>query len=136
VTISSTRWGKSHRQGESAVEELLKEDIPSLKPFITEILDKTGFVEDRIRRLSHRDPLVRRESAGFLSLLGSAAAFRGLVMAARDPDEDVRVQVVKALERLETKKGREILKSLENDPERRIRKYTAWAMERLRAKEL
>jgi hypothetical protein len=57
-------------------------------------------------------------------------------MAARDPDADVRVAVTRALERLATKEGKEILKALENDPERRIRNYTHWAMERLRAKAL
>ncbi len=123
-------------QGEPAVHELLGEDIASLEPYIGEILDSTGYVEDRIRRLSHRDPHERREAAEFLSLLGTAPAFRGLVLAARDPDEQVRVQVVKALEKLETKEGKEILASLNEDPDPRVRKYTQWALERLRAKAL
>jgi HEAT repeat protein len=122
------------REAEEEMAALLKEDIPSLKPYVVEILEATGFVEDVIRRLSHRDPAVRRNAAAFLALVGSTAAFRGIVLAARDPDDEVRVQVVRALEKLETKKGREILTALESDPDRRVRKYTHWATERLKAK--
>ena len=57
-------------------------------------------------------------------------------MAARDPDNEVRVQVTKALERLATKEGSQILNALEEDPDRRIRKYTHWAIERIKAKSL
>jgi HEAT repeat protein len=122
--------------GEQVIRDVLEEDIASLREYLAEILEHTGYVESRIRQLSHRDPRVRRDAASFLSLVGSEAAFRGIVMAARDPDSDVRVQVTKALERLATPDGEEILRSLENDPDRRIRKYTHWAMERLAAKAL
>ena len=57
-------------------------------------------------------------------------------MASRDPDREVRINVVRALEKLETKEGKQILKALEEDPDGKIRKYTHWALERLRAKEL
>jgi HEAT repeat protein len=52
-------------------------------------------------------------------------------MAARDPDQEVRVLVVKALEKLNTPQGRDILERLKEDPDKRIRKYTHWALERL-----
>lgn len=115
---------------------LLGEDISSLRPYITQVLEATGYVEGRIRLLAHRDPARRREAAEFLSAVGTHAAFRGIVMAARDPDQEVRVLVVKALEKLETKDGKALLEELQNDPERKIRRYTHWAMERLRAKAL
>ena len=121
---------------EPAIATVLEEQISGLQEALAEILEATGHVEARIRLLSHRDPAVRRSAANFLSKVGSKAAFRGIVMAARDPDSDVRVAVTKALERLATKEGKEILKALENDPDRRIRNYTHWAMERLRAKAL
>jgi HEAT repeat protein len=123
-------------RSEEAVRDLLHEDIPSLRPFLNEILESTGYVESRIRMLNHRDPKIRRDAADFLSSVGSAAAFRGIVLAARDPDEEVRVKVAKALERLATKDGEEILHTLEEDPERRVRKYTHWALERVKAKKL
>jgi len=123
-------------RGEGAMDALLREGIASLKPYIVEIFERTGYVERHIRRLAHRDPKVRACSAELLSLVGSTEAFKGLVLAARDPDQDVRVQVVKALERLETREGEETLRALENDPDRKVRKYTAWARARLRAKAL
>ncbi len=122
--------------GEQVIREVLEEEISGLHAYLAEILEKTGYVESRIRMLSHRDPRVRREAAGFLALVASEAAFRGIVLAARDPDTEVRVQVTKALERLAGEDGKEILRTLENDPDRRIRKYTHWALERLEAKSL
>jgi len=123
-------------EGEDALVELLKEDILSLNPFIIEILENTGYVESQIRQLSHRDSAVRREAAEVLSLVGTESAFRGIVLAARDPDDEVRVKVIKALEKLETKEGKKILAALESDGDKRVRKYTHWALERLKAKEL
>ena len=123
-------------ESENAIRGVLDEDIVSLKPFLAEILEATGYVESRIRMLNHRDPRVRRSAAEFLSKVGSSAAFRGIVMAARDPDSEVRVQVTKALERLATEEGSQILHTLEEDPDRRIRKYTHWALERIKAKAL
>jgi len=122
--------------GEGALVELLRDDIPSLHGPVTEILQHTGFVESMVRRLSHRHSSVRREAAEILSLLGTESAFRGMVLAARDPDEEVRVKVIRTLERLETEQGKAVLEKLQNDPDRRVRKYTLWAMERLRAKTL
>ncbi len=121
---------------ESAVRELLEEDLATLKPYLIEILDRTGFIELMIRRLSNRDPRIRRASADFLAKVGSHSSFRGIILAARDPDEEVRVQVTKALEYLQSKEGVEILGKLKEDPERRVRKYTAWAIQRITAREI
>ncbi len=123
-------------QSEPAIEALLKEEITSLHPYITEILEKTGYVESKIRKLKHRDSNERVRAAEILSLIGTPSAFRGIVLASRDPNRDVRVKVVKALEKLEKDEGKEILAALENDPDKKIRKYTQWALERLRSKAL
>jgi HEAT repeat protein len=128
-----TRIGED---GEDAMESLLREDIASLRSYLNEILENTGYVENVIRKLNHRDPAIRRQAAHTLSLVGTKAAFRGIVLAARDPDEDVRVNVTKALETLNTDTGKEILEELQNDPEKRIRKYTLWALQRMEAKAL
>ncbi|PKL08950.1 MAG: hypothetical protein CVV51_06375 [Spirochaetae bacterium HGW-Spirochaetae-7] len=122
------------RRGEEALVELLREEIASLKPFIVEALESLGYVEARIRELKHRDPAIRREAATSLSLVGSRAAYRGIVLAARDPDTAVRVAVTRALERLAGPEGQEILSDLEHDPDARVRKYVLWAMERVKAK--
>ncbi|MDC7240394.1 MAG: HEAT repeat domain-containing protein [Spirochaetales bacterium] len=123
-------------EGEVTMVELLKEDIPSLQKYIAEVLESTGFVENHIRKLKHRDPAVRQESASFLSAIRTKAAFRGIVLAARDPNPEVRVEVTKALEILNTDEGKEILKDLEQDPDKKVRKYTFWALERIRTKSL
>ena len=119
---------------EAVMVELLREDIASLRPYITSVLEETGFIDHTIRKLSHRDPQIRRDAAELLSLIGTVAAFRGIVLASRDPDEQVRVRVTKALERLNTKEGNEILGQLKDDPDPKIRKYTLWALERIKVK--
>lgn len=121
---------------EILLENLLRQEIESLREPIGQIFEYTGFIEKRIRELRHRDPNVRLEAAESLSLVQTKAAFRGMVLAARDPNQDVRVKVVKALERLENEQGSEILDALKNDPEKRVRKYTRWALERIKAKSL
>jgi len=122
--------------GEKMMLNLLKEDITALKPFISEVLEKTGFIESQIRMLKHRDPFLRQKAAAELSYIGTASAFRGIVLAARDSNKEVRIAVTKALEHLNNKEGTEILKKLENDPDRKVRKYTAWALGRLESKNM
>ncbi len=122
--------------GEDALVGLLGENIASLKPFLADILTRTGFVEVLVRKLNHRKPEVRREAAQMLAEIATESAYRGIVLAARDPDKDVRIKVTRALESLATPAGDEILKSLENDPDRKVRRYTHWAMERLASKKL
>ncbi len=116
--------------------DILKSDLVRLKESVSEVLDEIGGTDEEIKRLSHNNPQVRREAAENLSLIQTPKAFRGLIIASRDPDREVRIKVIKALEKLETDEGKDILKSLENDPDPKIRKYTHWALERLKAKEL
>ncbi|MCF7929423.1 MAG: HEAT repeat domain-containing protein [Spirochaetales bacterium] len=130
----SEAFKRMGEQAETPLLELLREDIASLTPHITYVLEQTGCVEQTIRKLNHRDAEVRREAADILSRIGTTSAFRGIVLAARDPDEDVRVMVTRALERLNTESDSEILEELKNDPDKRIRKYTLWAMERITSK--
>ncbi|MDR2952421.1 MAG: HEAT repeat domain-containing protein [Treponema sp.] len=110
---------KQGRKAEPAILEILKDEVASFKPYLVKILEETGYVDEVKRQLSNRDSGVRREAAALLSLLDTLPAFRGLVMAAKDPDQEVRVCVVKALEKLK------------EDPDSRVRKYTHWALERL-----
>lgn len=129
-------FARMGERGALAMTRLLQEDIASLRPYILEVLEATGHLEHQIRRLSHRDAPVRREAAGFLTNVGSLPALRGLVLAAKDPDEQVRISVVRALERLAGEQSRELLEQLQNDPARKVRRYTHWALERVKAKAL
>jgi HEAT repeat protein len=122
------------RQGvkaEPAILEILKDEVASLRPFLIRILEETGYIDEAKRRLSNRNVETRREAAQMLSLLDTLPAFRGLVLAAKDPDQEVRVRVVRALEKLNSSQSRDILENLKNDPDNRVRKYTHWALERL-----
>jgi len=119
------------KNAEPYIAEILKDEVASLKPYLVTILEETGYVDEQKRRLSNRYAAVRREAAQMLSLLDTLPAFRGLVLAAKDPDQEVRVCVVRALEKLNTPQGRDILESLKKDPDNHIRKYTHWALERL-----
>jgi HEAT repeat protein len=121
---------------EPAVTALLNEDITSLRTILSEILHKTGFIDATVRKLRHRKPIVRKDAASILAMINTKEAFKGIILAARDPDQDVRVEVLKALDKLNTPEGTPILKELKEDPDRRVRKYTLWAMERIEAKNM
>lgn len=131
LTVVFTRMKE---KGEQILLDLLKEDITALKPFICQVLEQTGFIESRIRLLKHRKPDMRRMAARELSFIGTPSSFRGIVLAARDSDKEVRISVTKALEKLNNAEGTEILKSLQEDPDKKVRKYTAWALERLNSR--
>jgi HEAT repeat protein len=120
---------------EETMLDLLRQDSHSLRPYITGLLESTGFVENTARKLRHRDPEVRGGAASVLSLIGTPSAYRGIVYAARDPHERVRIEVVKALERLKSAEGRKILERLAADPDKKVRRYTAWAVEKLKMKD-
>ena len=119
------------KKAEPQILEILKDEVASFKPYLVKILEETGYIDEAKRRLSNRNVEVRREAAMMLSLMDTLPAFRGLVIAAKDPDQEVRVCVVKALEKLKSSDGQEILEKLKQDPDNRIRKYTHWALERL-----
>lgn len=119
------------RKAEPQILEILKDEVTSFKPYLVKILEETGYVDEAKRRLSNRSVEERREAAHLLSLMETLSSFRGLVLAAKDPDQEVRVCVVKALEKLKSNHSREILEKLKEDPDSRIRKYTYWALERL-----
>ena len=119
------------KKAEPSILEILKDEVASFKPYLVKILEETGYVDEAKRQLSNRNVEVRREAAALLSLLDTLPAFRGLVMAAKDPDQEVRVCVVKALEKLKSAQSQEILEKLKEDPDSRVRKYTLWALERL-----
>jgi len=119
------------KKAEPSILEILKDEVASFKPYLVKILEETGYVDEAKRQLSNRNVEVRREAAALLSLLDTLPAFRGLVMAAKDPDQEVRVCVVKALEKLKNSQSYDFLEKLKEDPDNRVRKYTHWALERL-----
>ncbi len=112
---------------------MLREITPNLKPFLVNVLTSIGYVETLIHRLGNRSPAIRREAAELLSIIGTESAYRGIVLAVRDPDTGVRIHAVKALEALANQDSELILKFLKYDPDRKVRQYTQWAMKRMEA---
>ncbi|WP_028974995.1 HEAT repeat domain-containing protein [Spirochaeta cellobiosiphila] len=119
---------------EPHLQELLEADMDSIKPYLGDILDHTGYIDHLIRRLKHRNAKVRQEAASYLALIESQGAFRGILLAARDPNEEVRVMVTKALEKLANAESEKLLNQLLNDPDKRVQKYTKWALARVKVK--
>ena len=119
------------KSAEPQIIEILKDEVASFKPYLVKILEETGYIDEAKRRLSNRKIETRREAALLLSLMDTLSAFRGLVLAAKDPDQEVRVCVVKALEKVKSSHSRDMLEKLKADPDSRVRKYTYWALERL-----
>jgi len=119
---------------EEPMADLLTEEVASLQSYLIEIMEQTGFIENLQRKLSHRDPVIRRRTTELLSLIGTRSAFKGIVLASRDPDPQVRVNVSKALDRLNSPEGKSLLKELEADPDKRVRRYIHWALERIKVK--
>lgn len=110
--------------------ELVESSLdPSLVSAAASVLKKNGFVDLLATRL--RSPLVetRRKAALQLSLLGSPAACRALLPAARDINKEIRVLSMKALVRLEGSSP--FLNDLASDPDGRIRRYARWAKRRI-----
>ena len=121
---------------ETIIEELLFKESKILHKQAVAILEDSGIIDLRIRQLTHRNPAIRKKAAEFLTKAGTKAAFRGIILAAKDPDEEVRIQVVKALDKMNSPKGLPVLEDLKNDPDKRVKRYTLWAMERYEAKKL
>ena len=123
-------------KAEIIIESLLFNDNKILHKHAVSILDDSGIIDLRIRQLAHRDLNTRRKAAEFLMKTGTKKTFRGIILAVKDPDSEVRIQVVKALDHLNSPEGLSILEELKNDPEKRVKKYTLWALERYEAKKL
>lgn len=121
---------------EIIIEELLFKESSILHKHAVSILENSGIIDLRIRQLAHRHPNIRKKAAEFLMQAGTKAAYRGIILAAKDPDKDVRIQVVKALDQMNSSEGLPFLEELKNDPEKKVRKYTLWALERYEAKKL
>ena len=123
-------------KAEKEAVKILQQKTTVLRNHATEVLEKSGFIDRTVRQLGHRDPAERLAAAQMLSLIGTEKAYRGLITAAKDPVEKIRITVIKAVEHLNTREGKELLEELKNDPNRNVRRYTLWALERAEAKEM
>ncbi|MDC7125667.1 MAG: HEAT repeat domain-containing protein [Spirochaetales bacterium] len=121
---------------ETAIVNLLKEQNPTIKDSLAEILLKIGYIDALIVKLRHRKPAKRKKAAFILALIHTKESFKGMLLASRDPNSEVRVEVLKALEKLNLPEYSSLLEELKSDPDKRVRKYTLWVIERLKAKNI
>ena len=124
------------RKAEIIAEKILLEKKSPLREYAVEFLDNSGLLETAARKLVHRDPEERYRAAEFLALVGSRKAYRYLMTAAKDPSKKVRIEVIKAVDRLQSIEGNTVLEELKEDPDRKVRRYTVWALERAAAREI
>jgi len=89
-------------KAETIIETLLFNDNKIIHKHAVHILDDSGIVDLRIRQLAHRDLFIRRKAAEFLMKTGSPKALRSIILAVKDPDQEIRI--LWALERYEAKK--------------------------------
>jgi HEAT repeat protein len=119
---------------ESLMDLLGSTNDPQIKKSITTVLDSTGYVDVQIGVLKSPFSSKRLTAAGNLSLIGSLKACRGLILAARDINRDIRILAIRAL--VQIQENTEILESLKDDPDKKVRRYTLWAIERIKATRL
>ncbi|QEN07267.1 HEAT repeat domain-containing protein [Oceanispirochaeta crateris] len=124
--------------GESIEEPLMdllgSTQDQTLKESIASVLDKTGYTDLQIGLLKSPYSSRRLSAAGNLSLIASLNACRGLLFAAKDINRDIRILAIRAL--VQIRENTEILEQLKDDPDKKVRRYTLWAIERMKASQL
>ena len=103
---------------------------------ISEILDETGYVDICIKRLKNRKQKIRKDAAEDLILIGTVKAWHGLIYAVKDISREIRILSIRAMEKLRNDDSEQILESLKNDPDKKVRRYTLWAIEKINAGKL
>ena len=103
---------------------------------VSEILDRTGYVDICIKKLKHRKQKIRKEAAEDLILIGTVKSWHGLIYAVKDISREIRILSIRAMEKLRNDDSENILESLKKDPDKKVRKYTLWALEKINAGKL
>lgn len=77
----------------------LKQEDSGLRPWIFEVLGQMGepAVDYLIKLLDEKDPQLRAKAADVLGLIGDERAFQPLTHLLNDPDNTVRLNVIRAL---------------------------------------
>ncbi|OQY34709.1 MAG: hypothetical protein B6241_03990 [Spirochaetaceae bacterium 4572_59] len=128
------------RMGDSAESYLLEllraEKEIALHPSISRILDETAYVDLCISKLKNRKKSIRKQAAEDLILIGTEKAWQGLIIAVKDISREIRIISIRAMEKLRNNDSEKILEGLKNDPDKKVRKYTLWALEKINAGKL
>lgn len=108
--------------GEEVLVGLLENGEAALQPVLADILSRSGFVNSCVRKLSHRKWQVRERAAELLGKMATPGAYRGIALASRDPSVNVRMKVAGAIEHLASPEGERILRALEEDADKNVRR--------------
>ncbi|MBW2040104.1 MAG: HEAT repeat domain-containing protein [Deltaproteobacteria bacterium] len=106
----------------------------SLLFFPTKVLSQGGKgIEELIRDLQDKNPLVRWTSAEELGRLKDVRAVEPLIAALRDKDEGVRREAAKALGQIGDPRAVEPLGEMLEDKDEFVRMNALWALEKIRS---
>ena len=126
--------------GEPLEEELLlflkDSDATGLHKSISKILEETGYVDICINKLKSRKKEVRKQAAEELILINTRKAWRGLVLAVKDINREIRILAIRAMVKLKDLDSERILEELKSDPDKKVKKFTLWALEKIEAGKL
>ncbi len=111
-------------------------DATGLHKTVSHILEETGYVDLCINRLKNRKKETRKLAAEELILINTKKAWRGLVPAVKDINREIRILAIRAMVKLKDQDNEKILEELMADPDRKVQKFTLWALEKIEAGKL
>lgn len=116
------------------MDDPLRDLITSLegkgRDILSRLLIESGYVSRLALRLNSTDRDRRIRAVEILIALGTREALKTALMAVNDPLEEVRIAVVRALERMDTPRTFALLDELAEDGNGKVRRYAQWARER------
>ncbi len=115
---------------------LENQDEIALHQSVSEILDETGYVDLCINMLRNRKKDIRKKAAQDLILINTRKAWGGLVLAVKDINREIRILAIRAMEKLKNSDSQKILQDLLEDPDKKVKKFTQWALEKIEAGKL
>ena len=104
---------------------LLLSQEAALRPSITEILEKTGYVDSCINRLKGGSASKRLKACEDLCAIATLKACRGLLKSAKDINRQIRKMSLDCLR--ETSESQGYLNVFKEDPDKKIRRLALWA---------
>ena len=119
---------------EESMASLLKDQSTEARTMIEAILEEGGYTDRLASRLTSPDVSQRIRAIGNLIGLERREALKAALMAAGDPENTVRIALVKALEKLNTPGTNRMIEELCEDPDKKVRTYAVWARERLESR--
>jgi HEAT repeat protein len=124
----------------SAMEDdllsIIGDQSSKAREILVDLLKETGYISRLISQMKSPRVEDRIRVVEMLVYLNDRESLKAAVLAAGDPADRVRIAVIRALEKIDTAGGTNVLNELKNDPDKKVRHYAQWALERLKAKSI